>query len=139
VAATALANYLLEQSSGAERIRRMTIDDIHKALVESRIRHGAGLFSAEAFLEQHPQAPRDFPTNWTNRTSNFSPDMGYGCPVQRMPYGASSVKTWNDVSVHGPKLVTKATSVASRPRAIRILPMRGLLCRASNVYQRSPR
>ena len=42
-------------------------------------------------------------------------------------------------SVHGPNDVTIATSVASRPRAIKMRPMRGLLWRASNVYQRPPR
>jgi hypothetical protein len=52
---------------------------------------------------------------------------------------ASSVITLKPASVHGPNEVTIATSVASRPRAIRMRPMRGLLWRASNVYQRSPR
>ena len=32
-----------------------------------------------------------------------------------------------------------ATSAASRPRAIRTRPIRGMLCRASNVYHRPPR
>src|SRR5690242_3880158 len=48
----------------------------------------------------------------------------------------SSVTTVNPVSAHWPKLVLSATSVASRPRAIRTRPMRGVLCRASKVYQR---
>jgi hypothetical protein len=39
-------------------------------------------------------------------------------------------------SVHGPNEVPIATSMASRPRAIRMRPMRGLLWRESNVYQR---
>jgi hypothetical protein len=51
----------------------------------------------------------------------------------------SSVITLKLVSVHGPNEVTIATSVASRPRAIKMRPIRGLLWRASNVYQRSPR
>ena len=51
----------------------------------------------------------------------------------------SSVNTLNPVNWHGPKDVDIATSVASRPRAIKIRPIRGMLCRASNVYQRSPR
>ncbi len=50
----------------------------------------------------------------------------------------SSVTTLKPASVWGPNEVTIATSVASRPRAIRMRPMRGSLCRASNVYQRSP-
>ena len=52
---------------------------------------------------------------------------------------ASSVITLKLASVQGPNEVTIATSVASRPRAIRMRPMRGMLCRASNVYQRRPR
>jgi hypothetical protein len=51
----------------------------------------------------------------------------------------SSVITLKPASVQGPNEVTIATSVASRPRAMRIRPIRGLLWRASNVYQRSPR
>jgi Quinolinate synthetase A protein len=51
----------------------------------------------------------------------------------------SSVNTLKPASMHGPNEVTIATSVASRPRAIKIRPMRGLLWRASNVYQRPPR
>ena len=47
--------------------------------------------------------------------------------------------TLNPASVQGPNEVTIATSVASRPRAIRMRPMRGVLWRASNVYQRPPR
>jgi hypothetical protein len=51
----------------------------------------------------------------------------------------SSVNILNFVRAHGPNEVTIATSVASRPRAIRMRPTRGLLWRASRVYQRSPR
>ena len=39
VAATALANYLLQQAGGAERIRTMMIEDIHRALNSGHIRH----------------------------------------------------------------------------------------------------
>jgi hypothetical protein len=51
----------------------------------------------------------------------------------------SSVNTLKLDNWLGPKEVTIATSVASRPFAIKIRPMRGLLWRASNVYQRPPR
>ena len=51
----------------------------------------------------------------------------------------SSVITLKPASVQGPNEVTIATSVASRPRAIKMRPMRGLLWRASNVYHRLPR
>jgi hypothetical protein len=40
--------------------------------------------------------------------------------------------------VFGPKVLDSATSQASRPRAISTRPMRGVLLRASKVYQRSP-
>ena len=59
-----------------------------------------------------------------------------------MPPGVattSSVMTVKPLNVAGPKMVESATSVASRPRAITTRPMRGLLWRASNVYQRPPR
>ena len=51
----------------------------------------------------------------------------------------SSVITLKPASVHGPNEVTIATSVASRPRAIRMRPMRGTLFRGSKVYHRPPR
>jgi MFS family permease len=51
----------------------------------------------------------------------------------------SSVITANFASLKGPNEVTIATSVASRPRAIGMRPIRGVLWRASNVYQRPPR
>jgi hypothetical protein len=55
VAAAAFANYLLQQAGGAERIRTMMIDDIHKALDDGRIQHAAELFMAlRHFLDQHP-------------------------------------------------------------------------------------
>jgi hypothetical protein len=57
VAAAALANYLLKQAGGAERIRKMIIDDIHRALDDGHVRHAAELFMAlRHFLEQHPAA-----------------------------------------------------------------------------------
>ena len=50
---------LLKQAGGPERIRQMMIDDIHKALDEGQIRHGAELFMAlRHFLEHHPEARR---------------------------------------------------------------------------------
>jgi hypothetical protein len=39
----------------------------------------------------------------------------------------------------GPKLVEIAPSVASRPVAIKIRPILGVLCRASKVYHRPSR
>lgn len=52
---------------------------------------------------------------------------------------ASSVLTskWDNVAI--PNAVVSATSVASRPVAIRIRPMRGVLCLASTVCQWPPK
>ena len=56
IAATALASYLLRQPDGAETIRTMIIDDIHKALDDGRVKHAAELFIAlRHLLEQNPQ------------------------------------------------------------------------------------
>ena len=57
IAATALADYLLKQPHGGETIRTMIIDDIHKALDASRVKHAQELFMAlRHFLEHHPEA-----------------------------------------------------------------------------------
>ena len=52
--------------------------------------------------------------------------------------GISSVQTRKLSSVLGPNVVAIATSDASRPRAIRMRPMRGTLLRGSNMCQRPP-
>src|SRR6186713_1425537 len=51
----------------------------------------------------------------------------------------SSVHTRKLFNVHSPKVAEIATSAASRPRASNTRPMRGVLCRASNVYHCPPR
>src|SRR5260370_11192339 len=51
----------------------------------------------------------------------------------------SLVITLKLASVHGPNEVTIATSVASRPRAIKIRPMRGLLWRGAKEDPPAPR
>ena len=51
----------------------------------------------------------------------------------------SSANTVKPFSHTGPKVVVSAVSVASRPRAIRILPIRGWLWRASKTCQAPPR
>jgi hypothetical protein len=57
IAATALANYLLTQPHGGERIRGVIVDDIRKALDDRRIEHAAHLFMAlQHFLNTHPDA-----------------------------------------------------------------------------------
>jgi hypothetical protein len=51
----------------------------------------------------------------------------------------SSVTTWKCVRRVSPNEVVMATSVASRPRAMTMRPIRRRLWRASKVHQRSPR
>jgi hypothetical protein len=59
IAAAALADYLLKQAGGPQRIRMMIVEDIHKALDAGHIRHAAELFMAlRHFLKQHPEAMR---------------------------------------------------------------------------------
>jgi hypothetical protein len=55
IIAATLANYLLHQPRGCEAIRRMIIDDIHKALDEGRVAHATELLAAlEHFAQEHP-------------------------------------------------------------------------------------
>ena len=62
IAAAALANYLLKQPHGGEKIRTMIIDDIHAALDAGRVKHAAELFMAlRHFLEQNPEARTGLP------------------------------------------------------------------------------
>src|SRR6516165_12645615 len=70
--------------------------------------------------------------------SKFGATLWLGHPyVAACPaYVTSSVMTLKFARVQGPKEVTIAASVASRPRAIKMRPTRGVLWRASNVYQR---
>ena len=57
IAAAALANYLLQNPGGPERIRQMIVDDIRAALDQDRIDHASELFMAlRHFLEHHPEA-----------------------------------------------------------------------------------
>jgi hypothetical protein len=53
-------------------------------------------------------------------------------------WDTSSVMTLNRASIAGPNAVEMATSAASLPRAMRIRPIRGRLCRASSTHQRPP-
>ena len=54
-------------------------------------------------------------------------------------HAASSVQTLKLTSVFGPNVWVIGTSEASRPCAISTRPIRGMLLRGSNVYQRPPR
>ena len=57
IAASALADYLLKQPHGEEKIRAMIIDDIHEALCRGRIKHAQELFMAlRHFLDTYPKA-----------------------------------------------------------------------------------
>jgi hypothetical protein len=57
ISAAALADYLLHQAGGAERIREMIVDDIRTAVDARRADHAAELSVAlRHFLEHHPEA-----------------------------------------------------------------------------------
>ena len=57
VAAAALANYLIHQEHGAEKIRDMIVDDIRAALDGKRYVHAGKLFLALShFLNEHSEA-----------------------------------------------------------------------------------
>src|ERR1700730_8769092 len=62
-----------------------------------------------------------------------------GTETTATAYTSSSVQTLKLTSVLGPNVWVIGTSAASRPCAIRTRPMRGVLLRASKVYQRPPR
>ena len=54
--AAALANYLLHQAGGVDRIRQMLIDDIRAAGKAGNLTHAAELLGAlRHFLQHHPQ------------------------------------------------------------------------------------
>ena len=57
ISAAALADLLLHQAGGAERIRQMILDDIRAAVEIGRLDHAAGLrIALRHFLEHHPEA-----------------------------------------------------------------------------------
>ncbi len=59
IAAAALAQYLLCQDHGAERIRDMLKDDFRAALARNVREHASKLFTAlRDFLSMHPEAAR---------------------------------------------------------------------------------
>jgi len=60
---------------------------------------------------------------WPTKYIEYWP--GWRCLTQ--PVGTSSVHTLKLVNAAGPKVLLRATSAASRPRAINTLPMRGVL------------
>ena len=72
---------------------------------------------------------------WPTKYIEYWP--GWRCLTQ--PVGTSSVHTLKLVNAAGPKVLLRATSAASRPRAINTLPMRGVLWRASKVCHCPPR
>ena len=57
ISAAALADHLLHQTGGAERIREMILDDIRIAVKSGRADHVAALSEVLGhFLEHHPDA-----------------------------------------------------------------------------------
>jgi hypothetical protein len=70
IAATALAQYLLSQEHGVERVRDMIVDDIHGAqAVRDKQKILMLLHVLHHFLKTHPEAaPPGHP--WSKRFSN---------------------------------------------------------------------
>lgn len=59
IAAAALAEYLLGQDDGAEKIRRMISDDICDAIARGDTDHARMLgLALRHFIETHPQVPQ---------------------------------------------------------------------------------
>jgi hypothetical protein len=93
---------------------------------------------------RRPFRPGGLPENthpgWHSGGYSLLPDSHNRGRSQALstPGGTSSVHTRKLSSVLGPKVVLIATSDASRPRAISTRPIRGVLLRASKVYQLLP-
>jgi hypothetical protein len=70
IAATALAQYLLSQEHGVERVRDMIVDDIHRAqVVRDKQKILMLLHVLHHFLKSHPEAaPPSHP--WSKRFLN---------------------------------------------------------------------
>jgi hypothetical protein len=67
IAATALAQYLLSQENGANKIRDMIVDDVRRAQFSGDKEHVVTLLHVlHHFLKMHPEArPSDHP--WSGR------------------------------------------------------------------------
>jgi uncharacterized protein (DUF2235 family) len=103
---------------------------LHPSVVErfrrpAVLAHGDMLPYRPLPLRRHPEVAGFYPGRATNGGAGYAT--------------TSSVTTLNPASRAAPKLVDSATSVASRPRAMSTRPIRGLLWRASKVYQRPSR
>src|SRR5258708_5054258 len=113
--AEAFESKILQEISPRNSNHRPSVGEIF-ALIESPFKGAPTVIAAIAMTLIHRQAVRHGLAGTADVTS--------------------LVITLKLASVHGPNEVTIATSGASPPRAIKIRPMRGLLWRASNVYQR---
>ena len=100
------------------------------------VRH---FWEADAAAAGRPRASRAPAIPGRRIEPHWRPREGLSAACGPHAATTSSVWTLKLASLVAPKLVERATSVASRPRAIRMRPMRGLLWRASKVYQLPPR
>src|SRR5258708_22344315 len=107
--AEAFESKILQEISPRNSNHRPSVGEIF-ALIESPFKGAPTVIAAIAMTLIHKQAVR-------HRFAGTAPVT-------------SLVVTLKLASVHGPNEVTIATSVASRPRAIKIRPMRGLLWRS---------
>ena len=108
-------------------------------------------FSHRMSFQQCRGSPASSPTSRAQRVNYLRATLAARSPMSPPPtcgpaqaqrralYVTSSVQTLKLVSVLGPNVWAMGTSAASRPWPIRMRPMRGVLLRASKVYQRPPR
>lgn len=114
-----------------EGYRRVPDDAVLHPSVVERFRRPAVLAHGDMLpyrplpLRRHPEVAAFYPPGAADRGARYAP--------------TSSATTLKPASLAAPKLVESATSVASRPRAMSTRPIRGVLWRASKVYQRPSR
>ncbi len=111
-----------------EGYRRVPDDAVLHPSVIERFRRPAVLAHGDMLpyrplpLRRHPEVASFYPPGAGDRSTRYAT--------------TPSITTLKPASPAAPKLVESATSVASRPRAMSTRPIRGVLWRASKVYQR---
>jgi len=105
-------------------------------------------FARQPVVINSPKQPQQLSPSTASPTGKFRWRIRHAAKPVSVPEpkrqrdhssGTSSAQTRNPDKVAGPNVCVRGTSVASRPRAMRIRPIRGALLRGSKAYQRSPR
>ena len=104
-----------------------------RSWVRQRPRHGAGAPSRPASPVKGSKG-----SALGGDPRGRAPGLALLHPIA-LDQATSSVKTLKLASVLGPNVLLIGTSTASRPRAIRMRPIRGMLLRGSKVCQAPPR